>query len=406
VLTTWLAGQGVTVSTITGTLDAATLDGYDALILGNPWNEFTTAELDALEAWVRGGGGLLVLGVGWSWPIYSDDPTGDLYPSNVLGERFGFRVMDGSIYDPDPPAGTPDMPGYQIRPLSDYQPLDVVVLRSVETNVATVKDLAAANPDALYVIEGAHMGLQLPTRDWALLDDPVAALAALDRLYEAESALAGGVNPPFDGDVVWIVALDDLDAPWWMHSGNPIVFRADAARAEIIPRFNAEGHPGWGIAHEQGHNMEGDSCANLYVVDGTVEVWENVFGVYSYLQNGWDWTAQMGATLFDAGHAYHAQASPVFADLLADPFILLGCLDLIWTRYGWEGMQRFMTQAATDAAAGVTTADDAARTAYFVEQLSAAYNVDFAPLIVHWGFAVSASSRAITAVYPACDITW
>jgi hypothetical protein len=69
-------------------------------------------------------------------------------------------------------------------------------------------------------------------------------------------------------------------------------------------------------------------------------------------------------------------------------------------------MQRFMTQAATDAAAGVTTADDAARTAYFVEQLSAAYNVDFAPLIVHWGFAVSASSRAITAVYPACDITW
>jgi hypothetical protein len=47
----------------------------------------------------------------------------------------------------------------------------------------------------------------------------------------------------------------------------------------------------------------------------------------------------MGSGLLDAGHAYHAQAPPDFAVLLADPFIFLGCLDLITARYGWSGMK-------------------------------------------------------------------
>jgi hypothetical protein len=50
--------------------------------------------------------------------------------------------------------------------------------------------------------------------------------------------------------------------------------------------------------------------------------------------------------------------------------------------------------------------DDAARTAYFVEELSHAYGLDLAPLIAHWGFAVSAESRAATAGYPPPDLTW
>ena len=406
VLAAWLGARGATVAPLATVLDAATLADHDLVVLGNPWNELTDTELAALENWVRGGGALLVLGLGWSWPMYHDDPAGDLYPVNRLGDRLGFRAMTGSIHDPDAPSGTPQMPGYQVRPLVDYQPRELVVLRAAERDVGEVKALAAAEPDGLYVIEGEHMGLQLPTRDWALLDDPAAAVTALDRLYEAELALVGGMNPPFDGAVVWIVSVDDPAAPWWMHSGNPIVYRADAARTELLPRFNAEGHPGWGIAHEQGHNMHGDSCANLFVVDVTVEVWVNVFAVWSYLQNGWDWVPQMGAGLFDAGHAYHARADPQFADLVADPFVMLGCLELIWSRYGWDGMQRFLTRAATEAAAGATAGDDAARTAYFVERLSAAYEVDFAPLIAHWGFAVADASRAITAAYPACDLTW
>jgi hypothetical protein len=401
-----LAARGATIGPVAGALDAAALAGQDVVVLGNPWNELTDAELAALEGWVRDGGGLLVLGLGWSWPMYHADPAGEQYPVNRLGERLGFRVQDGSIYDPEAPSGTPEQPGYQVRPLVDYQPRELVVLRAAETDVGAVKALAAAEPDGLYVIEGAHMGLQLPTRDWALLDDPAGALAALDRLYEAELDLVGGVHPPFGGAVVWIVSVDDPDAAWWMHSGNPIVYLAEAARSELIPRFNAEGHPGWGIAHEQGHNMHGESCGNLFVAEVTGEVWVNVFAVWSFRQNGWDWASQMGAGLFDAGHAYHAQAVPDFAELAADPFILLGCFDLLWTRYGWDGMREFLTRAAGEATGGATAGDDAARTAYFIEGLSAAYEVDFAPLFAHWGFAVSDATRAVTAAWPASDIPW
>ena len=405
-VTAALAAEGVTFGTLAGPLDATALAAVDVLILGNPWGPIPDAELDAIVDWVSGGGALMVLGLGWSWSGYHDDRAADAYPVNRLGARLGFRSVPGSIHDPAPPAGTPDAPAYAIRPLSEYQPLQVHVLRAAETDVGQVASSAAAQPDALFVIEGAHMGLALPTASWPLLDDPAAALAALDRVYEAELALAGGAHPPFGGDTVWVIPQDAPGAPWWMHSGNPIVYQAAAAEAEIIPRLNAEGHPGWGVAHEQGHNMHSSTCGDLFVSAGTGEVWPNVFGLASYRANGWDWAPQMGAALFAAGHAYHAQATPDFAALQADPFILLGCLDLLGARYGWEGMQRFMTQAAVDHAAGVHAPTDADRVAYLVEKLSAAYEVNFAPLITHWGFPVTDASRAVTSVYPASDIGW
>ncbi len=50
--------------------------------------------------------------------------------------------------------------------------------------------------------------------------------------------------------------------------------------------------------------------------------------------------------------------------------------------------------------------DDAARTAYFAEQLSCAYRRDFAPLLTHWGFEVSDEARARAGVYPPTEIAW
>jgi hypothetical protein len=271
--------------------------------------------------------------------------------------------------------------------------------------VNQVKTLGPSSPDTLYVIQGAHMGLNLPPDDWASLDDPAAAISALDGLYAAELELAGNVNPPFGGDEVWAIPIDDPDGAYWMHSGNPIVFKQEAGQAEILARLNDEGQPGWGLGHEQGHNMHNESCGNLFVPDGTAEVWCNVFNVYSYLQNGWSWSEQMG-DIFAKGHAYHTQASPDFDELLADPFVMLGCLELVWSQYGWDGMQAFFTKAATDSAAGVAAGDSAARTAYMVEQLSAAYELDLAHLFVHWGFTVSAATAAATAAYPDANIPW
>lgn len=399
-----LEAAGATIAGLDGTLDAAALANVDLLVFGNPWGEVSEAEIEAIGAWVEGGGAVLALGLGWSWPTSPEDPHGERYPVRRLGARLGFQVTGGSIYDPAAPGGTPDAPAYTLRPASEWNPLEIVVLRAAETDVGQVAALAAGNPDALYVIEGEHMGLSVPSADWALLNDPAAAVSAFDRLYEAELALVGGVNPPFGGDIVWMIGADDPEAPWWMHSGNPIVFKVEAARAEIIDRLNAEGHPGWGIAHEQGHNMHMGSCGDLFVPGVMTEVWPNIFGLYSYAQNGWDYTAQMGADLFQRGHDHFAQANPDPAALQSDPFILLGCLEMILTRYGWEGMQRFLTQAATDRLGGREAGDDAARIAYLVEGLSTAYGVDLAPVVAHWGLPVSEASRTVTAAFPAADL--
>lgn len=397
-----LEANGVQIGPLPGVLDAAALATVDVLVVGNPWGDVTEAELDAISTWVTQGGAVLVLGLGWSWRGNHDDPTAERYPVQRLGARLGFDVRGGAIFDPGAPAGTADLPAYDVRPLDAYRPLEVVVLRGEEAS--RVADHARARPEAMYVIEGHRMGLSLPNGDWSELRDPQAALAALDRVYEAEMSLVSGIHPPFDGDLVWIIGVDAPDEPWWMHSGNPIVYQAPAARAEIIPRLNDEGQPGWGVAHEQGHNMHGGSCGDLFVPSGTVEVWPNVFGLFSYRENGWDWAPQMGADLFAAGRAHHAGPDHTFAELTADPFILLGCLDVIIERYGWEGMRTFLTGAATEAANGLQAGDDAARVAYLVERLSQAYRVDLAPVLAHWGFPVSEVSRAITANLPEADL--
>jgi hypothetical protein len=405
VLSSWLTARGVTPAAVDRSLGASSLAGWDVVVVGNPWADLSDSEIAALDDWVRAGGSLLVLGLGWSWASNHQDPKNLAYPVNRLGARFGFRVEPGYIVDPGATTGTASQPGFTVQPLSEYHPKTIEVLRSSEVDVNQIKTLGPASPDKLYVIEGIHVGLNLASNDWASLVDPVAALAALDKIYAAELALAGNVKPPFGGDKVWAVAADDPDGAYWMHAGNPIVFKQEAGQAEIIRWLNADGQPGWGLGHEQGHNMASDSCGNLFVPDGTTEVWCNVFNVYSYLHNGWSWTEQMG-DLFTKGHAFHAQANPDFNALLADPFVMLGCLELIWSKYGWGGMQTFFTKAATDSAAGLTASDSAARTAYMVEQLSAAYQLDLAPLFVHWGFTVSAASLAATGRYPDANIPW
>jgi hypothetical protein len=401
-----LAGEGVGFATMPGPIDVARLASCDLLVVGNPWGDMTDAELAAIEAWIETGGALLAAGLGWSWVQHRDDPLLASYPFNRLGARLGFRATDGWIRDPDAANGDPDRPSYRLAPLSSRAARAIIVVRPSEGPVARVKALAAADPSPIYVIQGSRVGLSLPNALWASLVDPDAALAALDAVYEAEYALCGNLNPPYGGDVVWIVPSDEQGTSWWMHAGNPVVYVAEAAQAEVIPRLNGEGQPGWGIAHELGHDFHIESCANLFVAEGTGETWPNVFGMRSYHVNGWDWRLQMGSSRLQVGYDYHALASPDFADLKEDPFIFLGCLDLIIARYGWNGMTAFLSAAAADALGGASAGDDAARVAYMVEGLSESYAIDFSPLFAHWGFAISAATFQATDAYAECDIAW
>ncbi len=68
------------------------LAGYDVLIIKTPTAPFTPAEIDAIEAWVRAGGGLFLIG----------DHTNVFGTSsylNPLARRFGLRFRYDSTYD-------------------------------------------------------------------------------------------------------------------------------------------------------------------------------------------------------------------------------------------------------------------------------------------------------------------
>jgi hypothetical protein len=62
--------------------------------------DFSQQEIDALKSFVLNGGGLLLLGLGWSWELYNPGRTLDEYPMNILGEIFGIRWTTGYISDP------------------------------------------------------------------------------------------------------------------------------------------------------------------------------------------------------------------------------------------------------------------------------------------------------------------
>ncbi|RZI90940.1 MAG: hypothetical protein EOO67_10685, partial [Microbacterium sp.] len=85
-----------------GPLDAAALAGVDVLVIAHPsearWEKtdgrspvFAPEELDAIETWVRAGGGLVVLG----------ETEQDKYGTNLgeLVSRFGIGFANSTVYD-------------------------------------------------------------------------------------------------------------------------------------------------------------------------------------------------------------------------------------------------------------------------------------------------------------------
>jgi hypothetical protein len=188
-----------------------------------------------------------------------------------------------------------------------------------------------------------------------------------------------------------------------MHSGNPIVMKQEAG-SDVVDTLNQYGVPGWGLPHELGHNMHSSACGNIFLPYGLAEPAANIWSVWTFRQLGWDWASGGHADYASAGVAYHALPAPDIATLKADAWILLGCWDLIWQRYGWDGMQAFLTETAADVAAGASAGDDDARVAYMVEGFSRNYEIDFSPLFLHWGFPVSAATQAYTDQWPDSDI--
>lgn len=392
-----LSDSGAELHEIDAELTTENLRDSGLLVIGSTWQRITAAEVDAIEDHVLNGGGLLVIGIGWAYSGYADDPDSAQYIPNVLGERFGWHVEFTTMSDPDTPSGEPGTPAFQVLPITDYTPAQITVIRGTAQEIDNVAQLAEARPQDIHIIEGQHIGVCLPNEYWAQLDSPSGLLALFDAMYESHDALTGNANPPYGGDVIWYVPEDVDDVGWYMHAGNPIVYRHYAA-AEIVKQYNEEQRLGWGIVHELGHDFHISSCDNNMIPDGTGENWANVWSVWTNTAMGWPQHERYARE----GNPYHE--SPDYATLASDNWILLDCLDMIWQRYGWEGMQVFLTDVATQTAAGLSLRDNAERQSLLIEGMSQAYGVDFCDLFAHWGFPVSEETREALSEYPKSDI--
>ena len=90
-----LTGMGAELRTIHEALSAATLSGVDCLIVADPDTPeesddpkyFTGPEIKAVEAWVRKGGRLVLLG--------NDKGNAEFKHFNELAARFGFQFVEG-----------------------------------------------------------------------------------------------------------------------------------------------------------------------------------------------------------------------------------------------------------------------------------------------------------------------
>jgi subtilase family serine protease len=79
--------NGYSVTFPAGGLTSANLAGIGLVVIGNAWGDISQAELDALATHLQNGGGILVMGLGWSWTGNPND-----YPMNkvaaLAGQRF------------------------------------------------------------------------------------------------------------------------------------------------------------------------------------------------------------------------------------------------------------------------------------------------------------------------------
>jgi len=85
-----LKDLGYNVTLYYGSLTPEILSNYDVLLIGTAWGKFTEEEISAIVNFVDNGGGLLLTGLGWSWP----GSTLDDYPMNIIGEHFGIRWIE------------------------------------------------------------------------------------------------------------------------------------------------------------------------------------------------------------------------------------------------------------------------------------------------------------------------
>ena len=122
-----LASNGFKTITLDREVDSASLESLGVLFIVAPNSTYRVSELDAIQRFVKSGGGLVCAGQAWSWTYkeYGNQPI-ETYPLNIIGRRLDFWVTGNNIGEPKY-FGTEIMAGVCVVHRSDWWPSEVRV---------------------------------------------------------------------------------------------------------------------------------------------------------------------------------------------------------------------------------------------------------------------------------------
>lgn len=95
-----LESRGYNITRYSEVLNSSILLDIGVILIGHAWSVVTQSEIEVIKNFVADGGGLFLIGLGWSYLGYVTNATLDNYPMNLIGEIFGIRWIDGYISDP------------------------------------------------------------------------------------------------------------------------------------------------------------------------------------------------------------------------------------------------------------------------------------------------------------------
>jgi len=98
-LITELESRGYSFEVAPAPITSSVLADGDVLIFANAWGTISPSEIDAVESFVANGGGLLLIGLGWSWVPYHPGTTIEDYPMMKLAAPYGVRWLECSLWD-------------------------------------------------------------------------------------------------------------------------------------------------------------------------------------------------------------------------------------------------------------------------------------------------------------------
>lgn len=129
---------GLSVGRLDGLITSNKLAGVSVLVVGIAWGELTPDEIETVRRFTENGGGLYLLGLGWSWLQSNSGKTPADFPMNKLAAPFGGKWLAGTVLNDQPYQPNPQTDGYTIftRILGTPE-FNQAASRSAEPPVAT-----------------------------------------------------------------------------------------------------------------------------------------------------------------------------------------------------------------------------------------------------------------------------